>query len=290
MKVEIDKYAGFCSGVINAIGMAELYSADGLEISCLGEIVHNSQEEKRLNSLGMKTVNYSDFKNLKGKRLLIRAHGEPPKTYVSAQKSGIEIIDATCPIVINLQKKIEQKYLENADCQIVIFGKKGHAEVNGLVGQTEGTAIVISNMNEASLLDLTKQTFVFSQTTSNSNDYEKIGNFFKDKSAKMHGNKDKIQVYNTICPSVKNRIPKLKEFCEKFELIIFVSDEKSSNGKMLYSVCKENNPRSYFISSPNDLKALWFENVRSVGISGATSTPLWLMKNVKRQILFINKK
>ncbi|MDD3858834.1 MAG: 4-hydroxy-3-methylbut-2-enyl diphosphate reductase [Bacteroidales bacterium] len=290
MKVEIDKYAGFCFGVINAIEIAEKYSAEENGISCLGQIVHNSQEEKRLNKLGMKTVNYDDLQNMNGQRLLIRAHGEPPETYFVAKKFNIEIIDATCPIVLALQKRIKQKFDKMADSQIVIYGKKGHAEVNGLVGQTKGTAIVISSLDEASLIDLSKQTFVFSQTTSNSLEYENIETFLLNESVRINGHGKKIKVFKTICPSVKNRIPRLKEFCEKLDIIIFVSDKKSSNGKMLYSVCKENNPRSYFISSPNDLKAPWFEDVRSVGISGATSTPLWLMKDVKRQILFINKK
>jgi 4-hydroxy-3-methylbut-2-enyl diphosphate reductase len=285
MKVEIDKYAGFCSGVIKAIGMAEKYSADGFEISCLGEIVHNSQEEKRLNSLGMKTIGYNDFEDLNGKRILIRAHGEPPETYEKAKESGIEIIDATCPIVLNLQKKIKQKYFENPECQIVIYGKKGHAEVNGLVGQTNSKAIVISNMAEANLLNLTKQTFVFSQTTSNNNEYEKIGEFLKNKSIGIFGNEDNILIYNTICPSVKNRIPKLKEFCKDFDVIIFVSDEKSSNGKMLFSVCKENNVNSFFISSPDEMETWWFSDAATVGVSGGTSTPLWLMEEVKNKIL-----
>lgn len=290
MKLEIDKYAGFCSGVINAIGIAELYSADGNGISCLGEIVHNSQEEKRLNSIGMKTVGYTDLKDLSGERLLIRAHGEPPETYSRAQDFGIEIIDATCPIVINLQKRIKQKFLEVLGCQIVIFGKKGHAEVNGLVGQTDGTAIVISNLDEANLLELTKQTFVFSQTTSNSSDYETIGAFLAKKSAKINKCDSKIVIFNTICPRVKNRIPKLKEFCSKFDVIIFVSDEKSSNGRMLFSECNATNKKSYFISSIEDIKEAWFQNVNSVGISGATSTPFWLMENVSKYIMNLSTK
>lgn len=285
MKVDIDKYAGFCSGVIKAIGMAEKHSADGFKISCLGEIVHNSQEEKRLNRLGMKTIGYDDFPNLKGKRMLIRAHGEPPETYKKAKISGIEIVDATCPIVLKLQNKIKQKYIENPDSQIVIYGKKGHAEVNGLVGQTSGKAIVISNMEEANLIDLTKQTFVFSQTTSNSNEYERIGKFLRNKSEEIHGNQDNIFIYSTICPSVKNRIPRLKEFCENYDVIIFVSDEKSSNGKMLFSVCKENNQNSFFISAPEEIKESWFCGKDSVGVSGGTSTPLWLMEEVRNKIL-----
>ncbi|HOZ30078.1 MAG TPA: 4-hydroxy-3-methylbut-2-enyl diphosphate reductase [Bacteroidales bacterium] len=287
MKIRIDEYAGFCSGVINAIIMAEKYASSESGISCLGEIVHNSQEEKRLNILGMNTVRYSELRKLKGKRVLIRAHGEPPETYILAKNFDIELLDATCPIVLNLQKKIKLKYEENPNSQIVIFGKKGHAEVNGLVGQTNGNAIVISNLNEASEIDLTKQTFVFSQTTSNCDEYEKLGEFMKKKSLEIHHSADNIIIYNTICPSVKNRIPRLKEFCRQYDTIIFVSDKKSSNGKMLFSVCQDNNPKSHFICYPEEIKKCWFNHVNSVGISGATSTPLWLMENVKNKIQYL---
>jgi len=289
MKVQIDEYAGFCSGVINAIKMAENIVAMDSGISCLGEIVHNTQEEKRLNELGMKTVGHDSFKNLNGHKVLIRAHGEPPETYTEAKNAGITLVDATCPIVLILQKKIKMKYEECPDCQIVIFGKKGHAEVNGLVGQTNGNAIVISNLEEADILDLNKQTFVFSQTTSNCNEYEHVGDFLKNKSLSINGNNNKITIYNTICPSVKNRIPRLKEFCKNFDVILFVSDPKSSNGKMLFSVCKERNPRSFFVCSTDDIRKSWFKEVKSVGVSGATSTPLWLMEDVKNYVLLMNK-
>ncbi len=283
MRVEIDKYAGFCFGVTNAIKEAEAYVSEG--IYCLGEIVHNAKEEERLIQLGMKTAGHQDLTNLTGKKLLIRAHGEPPETYLKASDAGIDIIDATCPVVLRLQKRIKEKSEENNENQIVIYGKKGHAEVNGLVGQTGGKAIVISNMAEAESLDISKPTFLFSQTTSNYSEYEEIAEYLKKKSADVNGKDDLFTVYQTICPSVKNRIPRLREFCSEHDVIIFVSDYNSSNGKMLFGVCKEANTNSYFITGPEDLNPEWLNSCSSVGISGATSTPLWLMENVKAWII-----
>lgn len=283
MKVEIDKYAGFCFGVTNAIKEAESYVSEG--IYCLGEIVHNAKEEERLIKLGMKTAGHQDLTNLSGKKLLIRAHGEPPETYLKALDAGIEIIDATCPVVLRLQKRIKEKFEERDGHQVVIYGKKGHAEVNGLVGQTGGKAIVISNMAEAESLDISKPTFLFSQTTSDYSEYEEIAEYLKKKSADVNGKDDLFTVYQTICPSVKNRIPRLREFCSEHDTIIFVSDNNSSNGKMLFGVCKEANPNSYFITGPEDLNQEWLNSCSSVGISGATSTPLWLMENVKAGII-----
>lgn len=279
MRVEIDKYAGFCFGVTNAIREAEKYVSEG--IYCLGEIVHNAKEEERLIKLGMKTAGHQDLTNLAGKKLLIRAHGEPPETYLKALDSGIDIIDATCPVVLRLQKRIKEKFEESDGHQVVIYGKKGHAEVNGLVGQTGGKAIVISNMAEAESLDISKPTFLFSQTTSNYSEYEKIAEYLKKKSAEVNGKDDLFTVYQTICPSVKNRIPRLREFCSEHDAIIFVSDYNSSNGKMLFGVCTEANINSHFITGVEDLKPEWIISCSSVGISGATSTPLWLMEKVK---------
>lgn len=286
MKVEIDKYAGFCFGVTNAITEAEKNAPGG--ISCLGEIVHNGKEEKRLNNIGMNTVTINDFDVLKGKKLLIRAHGEPPETYNIAREAGVEIIDATCPVVLKLQKRIKAKFDENNNNTIVIFGKKGHAEVNGLVGQTKGNAIVVSNLSEALNVDLSGEVFVFSQTTSDYQMYEEISDVLKEKSESLHGNYENIHIYQTICPSVKNRIPRLKQFCADHELIIFVSDIKSSNGKMLFDVCKGANSRSYFVTGAEDICNDWFVDISTVGISGATSTPLWLMQTVAQAIEIIN--
>ncbi len=283
MRVEIDKYAGFCFGVTHAIREAEKFSKSG--ISCLGEIVHNSKEEQRLNKLGMKTISYDHLEDLSGKKMLIRAHGEPPETYSKARDAGIEIVDATCPVVLRLQKRIKEKFEQNPKSQIIIFGKKGHAEVNGLVGQTEDKAIVISSIQEADALDLQKSTFLFSQTTSDYFEYDRISDFLKEKSLKINGTDELFTVFQTICPSVKNRIPRLKEFCAAFDLIVFVSDNKSSNGKMLYEVCSASNSRCHFVTEPSDIQKDWFAGVASVGISGATSTPLWLMEDVKIEII-----
>ena len=284
MKIEIDRYAGFCFGVTKAINTAESLSKDNEPIYCLGQIVHNAKEEDRLKKLGMKTINHAQIKDLTTKKILIRAHGEPPETYDIAKEYDVEIIDATCPDVLTLQKKIKEKFLENEQNQIVIFGKKGHAEVNGLVGQTNGKATVISGLEEAEKVDISKPVFLFSQTTSNYDEYCKIETYLKEKSIKIYGNIDNITVFQTICPSVKNRIPRLKEFCKNHDIIIFVSDPKSSNGNMLFNVCKNSNDKSFFVTSPNDLHSNWFIGTSSVGISGATSTPLWLMEEIKNTV------
>ncbi|MDD2634193.1 MAG: 4-hydroxy-3-methylbut-2-enyl diphosphate reductase [Bacteroidales bacterium] len=283
MKIEIDKYAGFCFGVTKAIQNAENLSKEAQGIYCLGQIVHNAKEEDRLKKLGMITINHSNIKEISNKKMLIRAHGEPPATYKLAKSNNVEIIDATCPVVLNLQKKIKEKYNENPNNQIVIFGKKGHAEVNGLVGQTNGKALVISNIKEANNIDINKPVFLFSQTTSNYQEYCRIETYLKEKSISTYGNIDNITVFQTICPSVKNRIPRLREFCQNKELILFVSDYNSSNGNMLFEVCKNANSQSYFVTSPDELEKKWFKNKTSVGISGATSTPLWLMEQVKKK-------
>lgn len=283
MKVEIDKYAGFCFGVTRAIQEAEKNSE--IEIACLGQIVHNAKEEERLNKLGMKTVSKKDFPSLSGKKMMIRAHGEPPETYLQAEKLKIQIIDATCPVVLKLQQRIKEYYNLNKNNSIIIYGKKGHAEVNGLVGQTNGQAIVISSIEEAEKLDIYKNIYLFSQTTSDYYKYQEILDFLEEKSKNFHGNNEHFKAFQTICPSVKNRIPKLKSFCLAHDIIIFVSDPNSSNGKMLFSICKETNQNSHFVTSPADINKSWFINSKTVGISGATSTPLWLMENIKKEII-----
>lgn len=282
MLIEIDKYAGFCFGVTNAIKEAEKNSDKG--IACLGEIVHNAKEEKRLNNMGMKTVSLDELEQLKGKKMMIRAHGEPPITYQIALKEGIEIVDATCPVVLKLQQKIKSKYQKSDNANIVIYGKKGHAEVNGLVGQTDGKAIVISSMEEAMQLDVSKPIFLFSQTTSDYQNYENIADFLKNKSEEINKTPLMFEAFQTICPSVKNRIPRLIEFCSQHEVIIFVSDNNSSNGKMLCGICLQHNPNTHFITGSEDLCAEWFAKKSTVGISGATSTPLWLMQQVSDDI------
>ena len=284
MKIEIDKYAGFCFGVTKAIKSAEKLTAKSDKIYCLGKIVHNSKEEYRLKQLGLKTVTYNDVKNIKNSKIIIRAHGEPPETYKLLKKNNITIIDETCPVVLNLQKKIREIYLQDTRCQIIIFGKKGHAEVNGLVGQTQGNAIVISSFNEIEHIDISKPVYLFSQTTSNYNEYKKIEKYLIDKTHNYTSLQ--VNIFQTICPSVRLRIPRLQEFCKQQDLIIFVSDNNSSNGEMLFEICKDNNPNSYFISNEDDIDTKWFLNIENVGISGATSTPLWLMENIKSKIAY----
>lgn len=282
--IYIDDKAGFCSGVTRAIDMAEHELNSNRQIFCLGSIVHNSMEEKRLLEKGLMTIRLEDFNKLNGANVLIRAHGEPPITYNNAKNNDIKIIDATCPVVLNVQHKIKTTFLNNSNAQIIIFGKKGHAEVNGLVGQTNNTAVVVSDRDDYSIIDFSKSIFLFAQTTANYIEYEKLINYLNEQSIKLYGNIDKININQTICPSVIRRIPDIKKFCIKHDTIIFVSDKFSSNGKMLFKICKETNKSSYFISNSLDLKIEWFKQSKSIGISGATSTPYWLMQEVQKSI------
>ncbi len=277
MRVEIDKYSGFCFGVTNAIKKAEESLKTDQALYCLGQIVHNSVEEDRLRKLGLISINHNRLSELKGKNVLIRAHGEPPSTYETAKKNDIKLFDATCPVVIKLQDRIRLIHTEFPDAQILIFGKKGHAEVNGLVGQTGSKAIVISSVSDLQTVKLLRKVYVFAQTTANKEEYHLVIEELK-RLAGLKSPKIEVQFFDTICPSVSNRIPKIKEFAQSHEIILFVSDKKSSNGKMLFEVCKKYNTRSYFVSVLKDIDKKWFEGVESVGISGATSTPRWLME------------
>ncbi|MBO4613901.1 MAG: 4-hydroxy-3-methylbut-2-enyl diphosphate reductase [Bacteroidales bacterium] len=272
--VDIDKYAGFCFGVTKAITSAENELSEFGSASCLGKIVHNQKEEIRLEKLGLRTIDKNEMFANPPSRMLIRAHGEPPSTYNEAKRLGIEIIDETCPVVLKLQGLIAKTYRENPDRTIVIFGKKGHAEVNGLVGQTDGKAIVVSSLEEAEKLNINGKIVLFSQTTADFQMYGQVAEILKNR----HSD---VEVHETVCGSVKNRVPRLKEFCANYDVVIFVSDEASSNGRMLYEVCRATNSRSYFVIDADDLQAEWFEGVSSVGISGATSTPSWLLEDVR---------
>lgn len=287
IKVEIDKQSGFCFGVVNAISQAEEQLESGDELYCLGEIVHNSEEVKRLQSKGLTTINYGDLENLKGKRVLLRAHGEPPETYKKAAEKGVEIIDATCPVVLKLQSRVRDAWarVREHGGKIVVFGKKGHAEVVGLVGQTQGEAVVISSMDELDLIDFTKPIELFAQTTISPDDYKKVAEEIKTRMELANGeNQFHLKSHNSICGQVANRKKQLKEFAKNFEVVIFVSGKASSNGKMLYEECKGVNPNTYFVSSADELDPKWFENIHSVGVCGATSTPLWLMEEVATRI------
>ncbi len=279
MQVEIDKKSGFCFGVINAIKMAEQALAQNGELQSLGDIVHNEEEVARLERLGLQTVNHADLEGINDRPVLLRAHGEPPSTYETIRKNNIKLIDATCPVVIKLQKRIRAGYEKAKDCngQVVIYGKHGHAEVNGLVGQTNGEAIVISSTDELDKIDFSRDIFLYSQTTKSISGYEKVRSLIelRIKESGVHLN------YNdTICRQVSNREEDLRLFARSHDVILFVSGHKSSNGKYLHSVCAQENPRSHLISNKNDLHASLFIGAALVGVCGATSTPLWLMEEV----------
>lgn len=282
--IEIDEHSGFCFGVINAIKNAEKALEDkGSKLYCLGDIVHNDQELQRLENKGMKTIAYDEFKELRNERVLFRAHGEAPNIYEWAKERNIKLIDATCPVVVQLQKKILKKYIETKEenAQIVIYGKQGHAEVNGLVGQTNGEAIVISSLEDIEKLDMNRPIILFSQTTQNLKTFGEI----VEKIEANIGDGVKFEYQDTICRQVSNRVPHIQEFAKKHELIFFVAGHKSSNGKVLFSYSQKANPRSYHISNISDIKEdMLYPMPKSIGICGATSTPMWQMEDVAKEL------
>jgi len=282
-KVEIDKQSGCCFGVEKAIKKAEEELQKGGTLYCLGDIVHNNIEVERLTRMGLVTVNHEQFKELKNVRVLLRAHGEPPSTYEIAKQNNIELIDASCPVVLGLQKRIKEKYITraNANAQIVIFGKKGHAEVNGLLGQTNESAIVIKNKEEIESLDFSHDISLFSQTTKPLNDFQEICELIKSR-MKDGAN---FKFYDTICRQVSNRVPNMHKFARKHDLIIFIAGEKSSNGKVLFAECEKHNPNSHLIHHPDQLNPKWVKDNITIGICGATSTPMWQMEAVAQKIL-----
>lgn len=282
IKVEIDEGSGFCFGVVTAIHKAEEELAKGETLYCLGDIVHNSREVDRLKTMGLITINREEFKQLKNAKVLLRAHGEPPETYMIARENKIEIIDATCPVVLRLQKRIRQGYLADSDeeKQIVIYGKSGHAEVLGLVGQTDGKAIVIEKAEEAKNLDLNKSIRLFSQTTKSLDEFQEIVEYFKQHISP----EATFEYYDTICRQVANRMPKLREFAATHDLIFFVSGKKSSNGKMLFEECLKVNANSHLIDNEKEIDPSLLQNVKSIGVCGATSTPKWLMEKIYNHI------
>ncbi len=285
MLIEIDKYAGFCFGVTQAIQKAETLIKNKIDFYCIGEIVHNKKEAQRLENLGMKKIEKADIEEIKNSAILIRAHGEPPETYLQATKNNNKIYDATCPVVLKLQQKIKNVYNQNPEATIIIFGKAGHPEVNGLMGQTDNKAIVVGNSKEIDDINFSNNVILFSQTTSDYFEYQNLITLVENKLKETYGKDYILQVNQTICPSVKNRIPGLKDFCSKYDIIIFVSDYSSSNGKSLFEICKSEKPgKTYFITSTKDIQKEWFMNIKSIGITGATSTPLWLMEDVKNTI------
>ncbi len=274
MLIEIDNGSGFCFGVTTAIKKAEEELAQSESLYCLGDIVHNGRECERLKNMGLVTVEHEDIDTLHDTKMLLRAHGEPPETYAKAKDRNITLIDATCPVVLNLQKRIRTDYAAYPDAQIVIYGKTGHAEVVGLVGQTQGKAIVIENLEDAKRLDFTHDIRLYSQTTKSLDGFREIVSYI---SANMKEGAT-FQSFDTICRQVANRMPNIRQFAEKHDLILFVCGKKSSNGKVLFNECCKVNPRTHMVDDPSEIDLAWFDGVQSVGICGATSTPKWLME------------
>jgi len=277
-KIKIDNNSGFCFGVEAAIKKAEEELQKGTALYCLGQIVHNDMEVKRLEKMGMKTISYDEYKKLNNVTVLLRAHGEAPETYEIAKQNNIHLIDATCPIVIKFQKRIKKTYEENPERQIVIYGQEKHPEIIGLSGQIDFKAIIIEKEEDLQKIDFTKPLKLFSQTTKSARKYSAIA----DKIAENARNN--AEITKTLCRQVSGREPDLEKFAKKYDTIIFVSGKNSSNGKMLYHVCKQQNEKTFFITSPDELKKEWLENANLVGITGATSTPKWLMEQVKKKI------
>ena len=278
--IEIDEGSGFCFGVTTAIKKAEEELSRGTQLYCLGDIVHNGMECERLKRLGLVTINHEEMSNLHNATVLLRAHGEPPATYRLADNNNIEIIDATCPVVLQLQRRIKAQYESLPESQIVIFGKNGHAEVLGLVGQTQGHAIVIEKYDDVMMLDFTRDIYLYSQTTKSLDEFHRIIEYIQ-----QHISPDAtFKSFDTICRQVANRMPNIKAFASRHDLVLFVCGHKSSNGKVLYGECKSVNPNSYQIEGPEEINSSWLKGVNTVGICGATSTPKWLMEQCRDAI------
>ena len=283
INVEIDERSGFCFGVTTAIRKAEEELQKGTPLYCLGDIVHNGMECERLREMGLIAIDHEQFSQLRDVRVLLRAHGEPPETYEMARERNIELIDATCPVVLNIQKRIKQEYATPSDSpkQIIIYGQKGHAEVLGLVGQTEGNAIVIESIREIDRIDFTRDVFLYSQTTKSLDEFRLIVETIKQRIAPDV----EFQYYDTICRQVSNRLDNIRRFAEAHDLIFFVCGKKSSNGKVLYQECLKANPNSYHVEGSREIDFSLIKDGQSIGICGATSTPKWLMEECKQAIL-----
>ena len=288
MKVTIDKYSGFCFGVVYAIEMAEAELSKTGKLYCLGDIVHNNMEVDRLNDMGLEIINHQQLGELKDCKVLIRAHGEPPETYHTAIKNNIQLLDASCPVVLKLQNNIKEGYEEinKIDGQIIIFGKEGHAEVQGLLGQTDGKAIIVACATDLDKVDFSAPIYMYSQTTKSPKAFADLQEEIRKRKEKA-GNSESVKfiVNDTLCRQVSGREPQLKEFAKENDVVVFVSGKKSSNGKMLFQSCLKENPNSYFVSEEKEIKEEWFNPNSQVGICGATSTPRWLMENVAKNIL-----
>lgn len=278
--IEIDKGSGFCYGVIRAVEKAENNLKLHNTLYSLGAIVHNNSELERLNNKGLIVIDSKQMSQIKNTNVLIRAHGEPPATYALAKKNNIHLIDCTCPVVLKLQERIKKAYIKE-NYQIVIFGKIGHAEVNGLVGQVNGDAIIIDNNTPLDKINFKKPISIFSQTTKDPDEYEKICNIIKNKILEEGGSLDNFKINNTICKQVAQRHSNLEEFAKKHTIILFVSGKESSNGKVLYNLCKSVNSRSYHIQNFEQIEKDWFKEGDFVGICGATSTPKWQLEGIR---------
>ncbi len=276
LSVEIDRNSGFCFGVVYAIDMAEEILDEKGYLYCLGDIVHNDEEVKRLEKKGLKIIDHKFLEGLTNEKVLIRAHGEPPSTYELALNNNLELIDASCPVVLKLQNRIRKSY--EKENQIYIYGKHGHAEVMGLLGQTDNKAVVFQDLSELDIDKLPRNLTLYSQTTKSVDKFNEISNTLRDAGIEVVSN-------DTICRQVSNRDQELREFAAQFDNIVFVSGTKSSNGKVLYQVCKNQNASTYFVSNSDELDTSWFAPGQSVGICGATSTPMWLMEEIREKLL-----
>lgn len=279
-KIEIDSGSGFCFGVTTAIRKAEEELANGNTLYCLGDIVHNGMECDRLKRMGLITINHDEMAELHGVKVLLRAHGEPPETYALARRNNIEIIDATCPVVLQLQRRIKRKFDEAPDAQIVIFGKPGHAEVLGLVGQTGGKARVIHHFDDVKALDFTRDIYLYSQTTKSLDEFHRIIDYIQTHMSAGATFKS----FDTICRQVANRMPNVSSFASRHDLVLFVCGRKSSNGRVLFDECRRMNPNSHLIEGPDEIQREWLKGAATIGICGATSTPKWLMEECSRAL------
>lgn len=292
MKVTIDQNSGYCFGVEFAIQMAEDEMDQKQGLYCLGDIVHNDMEVKRLHDKGLKAINHSELKDLQDCKVLIRAHGEPPETYLTALKNNIELIDASCPVVLKLQNRVKHAFdkMKKQNGQVIIYGVKGHAEVIGLTGQTKNEAIIVTDEQDLDKIDYSRPAVLFSQTTKSTKGFYEIKSKIEErfnKESKLTPD-DFFEYHDSICRQVSNREPRMEAFANQHDVVVFVSGKKSSNGKALFKVCKTHNERSYFVENESQVDASWFNDDDSVGICGATSTPMWLMKDVAKSILSLS--
>lgn len=282
MRVEIDSHSGFCFGVVTAIGKAEQAIASGCKVLSLGDIVHNAEEQRRLENLGLRTIDHSGITAVYGETILVRAHGEPPSTYAILNQNNIPYIDATCPVVARLQKRVKDAYEQMSEIggQVVILGKRGHAEVVGLSGQINDDCIVVESTDDLRLVDFSRPITLLSQTTQSLELFSEVADEIRRRSTTP----DQIYLHDTVCRQVANREQLLREFAQRFDVVIFVCGRKSSNGKVLYGVCHQANSNSYCVENESEIETSWLANAESVGVCGATSTPAWLMERVAKYI------